>query len=271
MTWADNTTGGKVILEGILPIKLTLTDTCQVGDLIGYDAISSNTWERAIASSAKKYASFIAGEACTTSGNTITCFRQAYVSGFTDGEVGHLLWLNSTAGTYAAEAPGNYQQCVGIMVSTTTALVRPDSVPLNAFACETTSTGLGSAALIRAELFNGVGASMFGALKLETKVDSTADTIPSARSLYIYHQTDAATTSAVDNTLVRLETGGTTVPNQFIQFCGVTGKWPTYFFEIQGTNETCSNALGTCSTQAGWLKVLVGTYTRYLPLYTTVA
>jgi len=42
MAWAANSTGGYVIKEGLLPVKITLTDTCNAGDLIGYDAISSN-------------------------------------------------------------------------------------------------------------------------------------------------------------------------------------------------------------------------------------
>jgi hypothetical protein len=270
MSWADNTTGGRTILEGILPIKLTLTDSCRPGDLIGYDAISSNAWERAIASSAKIYAAFIAGEV-GVSGDTITCFRQAYVSGFTGGETGHLLWLNSSAGTYAAEAPGNYQQCVGIMVDDATALVRPDSIPLNAFACETTSTGLGSAALIRAELFNGIGASMFGALKLETKVDSTADTVPSIRSLYIYHQANADSTSGEDNVIVRLEDGGSVASNAYLELQCTSAAGPSYLFYIGQGTATATRTLGTCSTQSGWLKCYVGGSDRYIALYTTVA
>ena len=188
MAFTANTTGGYVIEQGLLPVKIVLTDTCNVGDLIGYDAISSNVWERADAN-AKVYANLVAGEKCTASGNTIQCYKMAVISGFSGGTAaaggaaGHNLWLSDTAGAYAAEPVGNYHQCVGQMISDTTAVIRPDAMPHHGFACETFSTGLAEAGFFRAELFNGTSASMFGALKLETKVDSTADTVNSVRSL----------------------------------------------------------------------------------------
>ena len=36
MAFVDATTGGRVIEEGIRPVKITLAGTVKVGDLIGY-------------------------------------------------------------------------------------------------------------------------------------------------------------------------------------------------------------------------------------------
>lgn len=274
MAWTNDTTGGKVIVQGLLPVTITLTDTCVIGDLIGYDAISSNAWERADAN-AKVYAQFIAGENCRKSGDTIICYKMAVVSGFSGGTAtvggaaGHLLWLSDTPGAVAAEPVTNYHQCVGQMVSTTTAVFNVDAMPKMGFACETYSTGLAEAGFFRCELFNGVGASMMGGLKVETKVDATADTIRSARSIYAYHQTNAATTATEDNVIMRLETGGSTVAFAAIEFAGD----PTNLFHFyEAAGNTAWRALGTTSTQSGWLKVMFDISTvRYIALYTTVA
>ena len=266
MAFTDNTTGGRIIKEGILPIRLTLTDDCLPGDLIGYDSISNEAWERADAN-AKVYASFIAGEA-GASGDSIVCFRQAYVSGFTDLAAGKLLYLSDTVGQYAAAPTGNYQQCVGIGVSTTEALVRPDCLPVMSYSSEADSTGLGVAGFFRAELVDGTAATHFGGVKIETKVNTTADTIPTARSLYIYHQTNAATSDTYDNCLVRLEDGGSTVANSFIDLaCGISSG-PTYFIRTTTAPTTCISKTGALSlTQSGWIKCYIGDGVRYLALY----
>lgn len=275
MTWTANTTGGYVIEQGLLPVKITLTDTCNVGDLIGYDAVSSNVWERADAD-AKVYANLVAGEKCTASGNTIQCYKMAVISGFSGGTAtvgggaGHNLWLSNTAGAYAAEPVGNYHQCVGQMISDTTAVIRPDAIPQHGFASETYSTGLGEAAFFRAQLFNGVSASMFGGVKIECQVETTADTITSARSLYIYHNTKADTTAADDNVIVRLEDGSNASyePYAFIQFVPGNATGPDYFFHAMTQCSACISTSGALSlTQSGWFKCNVAGSTRYIALY----
>jgi hypothetical protein len=274
MAFTDNTTGGRVIQQGTTPYKITLTDTCEVGDLICFDPTSSEVWERADANG-KVYALFVAGEPCRASGGTITAYREAVVTGFTEGEAGKLLYLSDTVGEYAGLPTGNYHQCVGVMVSTTEAVIRADCQPKMGYASEPNSTGLGEAGFFRAELVDGVGASMFGALKLETKVNSTADTVPSARSLYIYHQTNHATTATEDNVIMRLEDGGSSVPNAFIELQCTHDAGPTYLISSGTGASTAIKSTGTCSTQSGWLKCWLGSPTdgavRYIALYTTVA
>ena len=272
MAFTDNTTGGRVVRQGILPIKLTITDSCLAGDLIGYDSVSSEAWERADAN-AKVYASFIAGED-GASGDVITCYRQAYVSGFTGSAAGKLVYLADTVGQYVGDPDGNYQQCVGICVSDTEALIRPDCVPVMGYSSEADSTGLGVAGFFRAELKDGTGAAHFGGVKIETKTVSTADTVPSVRSLYIYHQADVDATPGEDNVIVRLEDGGVAPANAYLELACTSGAGPSYLFYIYQGTATATRLLGTASTQSGWLKVRVGGPgggDRYIALYTTVS
>jgi len=196
----------------------------------------------------------------------------AIVSGFTGGTAGHLLWLSTTAGAIVAEPVSNYHQCVGQMVSDTEAVIRTDAIPQMGYACETTSTGMAEAGFFRAELFNGVGASMFGAIKAETKVAATADTVSSARGLYLYHQILKATTAAEDSCIIRLEDGSTnTYTNAYFELACTSGQGPTYLIYCYQGTATASRTLGTCSTQSGWFKCSVGGSDRYIALYTTVA
>jgi len=264
----DNTTGGRQILEGILPVAITLTDTCEVGDLIGYDPTSTEVWERADAN-AKKYANLIAAQRCEVSGNTVKCYREAIVDGFTGGAAGKLIYLSDTDGQYAGKPTGNYHQVVGMFVDTTKAIIRPDSMPVMSYSSEADSEGLAEAGFFRCELMDGTGASMMGGVKIETKVNTTADTIPSIRSLYIYHQANADSTSGEDNVIVRLEDGGSTAANCYIEFSGTNAAGPSALFHFITDSGTCYSQTGALTlTQSGWLKVLFElTTTRYIALY----
>jgi hypothetical protein len=139
------------------------------------------------------------------------------------------------------------------------------------YSSEKSSTGLAEAGFFRAEIVDGISASMFGAMKLETKVNSTADTVYSARSLYIYHQVNKTTEATEDNSIVRLEDGGSVAANTYIELACTSGAGPTYLIYCYQGTATASRTLGTCSTQSGWFKCYVGGSVRYIALYTTVA
>ena len=128
MAFTDQTTGGRVLRDGIMPVKITLTDTCHPGDLIGFDGIDggSDTWVRADANG-KIPASLNAGQRCETSGDEIVCYKMAYV-GFpstTSAVTGDYVYLADTAGQYASTPTTWVSQCVGEMVSTTEMFVHP--------------------------------------------------------------------------------------------------------------------------------------------------
>ena len=166
MPFADHTTGGRIILQGEMPIKITLDDTCEVGDLIGYDAIDDDAWERADANG-KIPAQLIAGEACETSGVEITCFKMALVD-FTSGctaTPGDVVYLADTVGQYAA-APTWVPQDLGQMVSARVAFINPSSQMPFGY----TTTGV-AGAFIRVEVMSGKTAAPAGTALCGLRID----------------------------------------------------------------------------------------------------
>ena len=266
MAFTDNTTGGRNIVQGILPYKLTLTDTCEVGDLIGYDSISTGAWERADAN-AKKYANFIAGEPCKTSGDTITVYREAIVSGFTGAVAGDLVYLSDTDGDYAAAPVGNYHQVVGIMISVTEAVIRPDAMPVCSYNTQVTPTGLAEAGFFRTEINDGASASMCGGIKIECKSLTGCDTLSSMRGLYIYMQAAKDTTDGTDLCIVRLEDGGTIPVHSVFELAFTNAAGPSYLIRTTTNSGTMYSKTGTSSTGAGWFKVDCAGTDRYILMY----
>jgi hypothetical protein len=118
MAFADNTP--RTVLCGLGPVQITLAGTVQAGDPVGY----SSGWKAADGNGAV-YASLVAGED-GDSGDVITAFMAAVVTGFTGGTAGNPLYISDTAGDYS-ESAGTVAQVVGRMASATDAFVQPFS------------------------------------------------------------------------------------------------------------------------------------------------
>ena len=273
MAFADNTTGGRVILEGYMPLTITLTDTCEVGDLIGFDAVDSNKWERADADG-KVYAELIAAERCEKSGDTVKCYRYALIGGITTAD-GDIVYLSDTAGEYIASPGGSWSQAVGKSVSTTTMMVNPSAMPISVY----DGTGVGFGAFIRSEVESGrTTAGRCGGAEIVSKVISGATLGGNVIGLYVFVQwQDAecgyAAASDDGSTMVRLEDGCSTDchPYAFITFVpGAVG--PNYFFHLANNAPSSGSydLTGTAKTGAnhGWLTVMCSdAVVRYINMW----
>jgi len=272
MAFVDNAYNGRVIKEGLMPFKITLDDICDVGDLIGYDAIvgGDDAWELADADG-KIPACFVAGEQCKTTGDEITCFKMAYIdfgSG-SDADPGDMVYLSNTPGSYAA-TPGSWiHQCVGQCVSATMAFVNPSSQPLTAIS--TTGTGY---CHIRNELGPlRVEGQYFGALRIDTKVIDTAviATPQDINGLWVTHQLQDTECEGL-GTILRLEDNSSTNCGceSFIGFHGGGDDSPDYLFSFspaEATGGAWDHDATAKTTSSGWLKINFGGTTRYINMY----
>lgn len=111
----------RLITEGFPGgLKVVLAEACAMGDLLGY----SSGWKRADGSTPVINAILVAGEAGATAG-TITAYRMARVSGYTDATPGGIAYLSDTGGGVGGTAGTNSQK-VGVFVSATEALLAPE-------------------------------------------------------------------------------------------------------------------------------------------------
>ena len=123
MSFVDNTTGGRVILEGIEPVKVTLAAACKPGDLLGYNS----GWVLADTNSSPKvYPELVAGQSGAIA-DVITAYRKAYVdfgSGCT-ATAGDRVYASNTAGGYDGVASNDQGACVGVMADAQRAFLNP--------------------------------------------------------------------------------------------------------------------------------------------------
>ncbi len=133
MALTDNTTGGRTIKEGILPVKVTLSDTCEVGDLLG---ASGATWVRALATTPNQiHARLVAGER-GISGDIITAYAAAIVYHADFGAtVAGLVYpaestLKGETSQTAASTTGDINAPYGIAISATDLLLIPGFMPV---------------------------------------------------------------------------------------------------------------------------------------------
>lgn len=268
MAFTDNTTGGRVILEGILPVTVVLTDACEVGDLIGYEGVTDNEWQRADANG-KALAQLIAAERCETSGDTIKCYKMAVVDGFTDATTGDMVYLSDDVGAYASTPASWVMQCVGQMVSDTKAFINPSCSPVTGYP----STGTSWAGYFRSELESGrTGvASAFGGVRIDVKTIATGVSGGDIYGLYVFGQLLLA--SAGTSYLLRLEDACNTSCgfDAYIGFITGASDDPDYLFDLAPTSLPANGAWaseGTAKTgDGGFIKVKTPTGTRYINMY----
>ncbi len=130
----DNTTGGRIILDpgrGTEPGTVTLSEACQVGDLLG---ISSATWVRANATVTAIQARAVALRA-GASGDIIPVSANPVVGGLSGMTVGGVVYASMSAGQSTQTAPtstSSAQTIIGIALSATDVMFfinsRADSV-----------------------------------------------------------------------------------------------------------------------------------------------
>ena len=129
MALTDNTDGGRTILEGICPVRIALSDTVEVGDLIG---ISSSTWVRALATTGGVvHARMVAGQS-GVSGDVIVAYPFAVVGGVSGATVGGSIYNAEAApkGEYTQTAPsttGDVNVPIGIALTATEMFIHPGS------------------------------------------------------------------------------------------------------------------------------------------------
>jgi len=121
MAFADHTTGGRVIEWASVPVKVTLSEAVEVGDLLGYES----GWYMADGNDAGKEAMLVAGEAGASAAE-IVAYRECLIdfsSGCT-GTAGAAIYLSDTDGEYGTTA-GTNKQIVGHLVDARRALISP--------------------------------------------------------------------------------------------------------------------------------------------------
>lgn len=267
MAFVDNTTGGRVVKEGIMPVRITLTDTCDVGDLIGYEGITDNEWQRADANG-KAPAQLVAGEPCRTSGDEIVCFKMAVVD-FGSGSTatsGDMVYLSDTVGAYVATPDSWVSACVGQCVSATEAFINPSCTPIVSFS----NTGTGWGAYIRAELESGrTATALWGGMRIDVKTIDTSTVGSDIYGLYIHYQLQQDT--AGDYYILRLEENSSVdQTDAFIQFIANRASVPTNLFYL-GPNAVgpCWTASGTTKSgsSSGYLTLTIAGATKYINLW----
>jgi len=127
MALTDNTTGGRIIMQGICPVRIALSDTVEVGDLLG---ISSSTWVRALATTGGVvHARMVAGQS-GVSGDVIVVYPFAVVGGVTGATLGGAVYNAEAAlkGEYTQTAPsttGDVNAPIGIALTETEMFIHP--------------------------------------------------------------------------------------------------------------------------------------------------
>jgi hypothetical protein len=131
MAYTDNTTGGRVIMQGILPCTITLGESCEVGDLLGV----STGWKRALATAGSTIDPvLVAGDKGAT-GDIITAYPAAVIGGISGATAGGTVYLAEAAlyGETTQTAPsdtGDIDTKIGMALSDTQIFVFPGFMPV---------------------------------------------------------------------------------------------------------------------------------------------
>lgn len=300
MAFVDNTTGGRVILSGFPEhvLKIILTDTCQVGDLIGYD-YSNDYWERAdMNSSPKVYPEFVAGEKCVKSGNTIQCYRYAEIDFGTTctATAGDRVFASTTAGGYQATTCADDQGCcVGLMTHAQRAIINPFYVFSN-IKIPNVEYSVASGTVILQQLksaLSGTGSTSLTGIEITPKVldGVAAGTISGVKINIDLEGTSAGTVTLTQGVEVNLGSDSNTVRTVTSAYCfrainnfhypvtngasvlrvdtiGGDEAWGA-ILDLQGTaaGVWSDTDVGSGDTEAGYFKVRINGNARYVVTY----
>ncbi len=122
MALADVTDGSRIVYNASPPVTITLAGTVAVGDLVGY----SGGW-KAASGTDRIWPKLVAGQR-GASGDIISAYKAARISGLTTGVAGADVFLSTTAGAYTETTDGTYIK-VGYTLSTTDIFVQPEGLP----------------------------------------------------------------------------------------------------------------------------------------------
>ena len=132
MALTDNTTGGRIVDGLVLGVRIVLSDTCEVGDMLG---VSANTWVRALATTPNQVdARMVAGQS-GVSGDEIVAYAIAKIGGLTGMTKGNSVYVaeGTLKGEVTETAPsttGDVNAPIGISLSATEWLAYPGVMPV---------------------------------------------------------------------------------------------------------------------------------------------
>ena len=119
---------GRIIEQGEGTVKITLAETCKAGDILGY----SSGWKRALATTGTAIQGRLVAGEDGTSGDEITAYRRAAVSGYSGGTEGNPVYADEGTdnGKITETQPTTSGDCdtiIGYMVSASVAALEPGS------------------------------------------------------------------------------------------------------------------------------------------------
>jgi len=127
MAFSDPGTG-RIIEQGEGLIKVTLAEACKAGDILGY----SSGWKRALATVGTAIQGRLVAGEDGASGDVITTYRRAVVSGYSGGTAGNPVYVAEGAdnGEITETKPATSGDCdavIGYMASAAVAALEPGS------------------------------------------------------------------------------------------------------------------------------------------------
>ena len=119
---------GRIIEQGEGLVKITLAEACKAGDVLGY----SSGWKRALATVGTAIQGRLVAGEDGASGDVVTAYRRAVVSGYSDGTPGNAVYVaeGTDYGKITETKPTTSSDCdtiIGYMVSATVAALEPGS------------------------------------------------------------------------------------------------------------------------------------------------
>jgi len=119
---------GRIIEQGEGVVKIELAEACKAGDVLGYDS----GWRRSLATvGTAVQGRLVAGEG-GVSGDVITAYRRAVVSGYSGGTPGNTVYVDegNNYGRITESKPDTSGDCdtvIGYMISATVVSLEPGS------------------------------------------------------------------------------------------------------------------------------------------------
>ncbi|MBI2831804.1 MAG: hypothetical protein HYX79_06070 [Chloroflexi bacterium] len=119
---------GRVIEQGEGLVKITLAEACKAGDILGY----SSGWKRSLATVGTAIQGRLVAGEDGASGDVITAYRRAVVSGYSGGTAGNAVYVaeGTDYGKVTETKPTTQGDCdtlIGYMATATVAALEPGS------------------------------------------------------------------------------------------------------------------------------------------------
>ncbi len=119
---------GRIIEQGEGQVRVTLAEACKAGDILGY----SSGWKRALATAGTAVQGRLVAGENGASGDVITAYRRAVVSGYSGGTAGSPVYVaeGSDNGQITETKPATSGDCdtiIGFITSAAVAALEPGS------------------------------------------------------------------------------------------------------------------------------------------------